>query len=316
MTAQIETYKYSAVIPVYNSEPIIAETINRTVAFFENAKLNYELILVNDGSSDKSWNIVSEKAAKNPNIIAIDLLRNYGQHTAIFCGLQHSTGDYTITLDDDLQNPPEEIMHLISKVLEADYDIVYGRFRIKQHASYRRVGSRAIAQVNRRIFHQPPDLVLTNFRIIREDVVERMCSYQTSYPYITGLSLMFSSNRANVWVEHHPRPVGSSNYNTFRIASLVMRILFNYSAVPLHFMTTVGAAISIVSFAIGLFYLLRFVTIGISVPGWTSLVVLVSFFNGINLIISSMLGEYIIRLVNQISSSKTYHIRQIVRRDE
>ena len=191
MTQQATDFKYSAVIPVYNSEPIISETIDRTVAFFKNANLNYELILVNDGSTDKSWSIVSEKAATNSHIIAIDMLRNYGQHTAIFCGLQHSSGDYAITLDDDLQNPPEEIIHLINKILEGEHDIVYGRFRIKQHASYRRVGSRAIAQVNRRVFHQPPDLVLTNFRIIRRDVVERMCGYQTGYPYITGLALMF-----------------------------------------------------------------------------------------------------------------------------
>lgn len=316
MNAAAQNYKYSAVIPVFNSQPIIADTIDRTVGFFEGAQLNYELILVNDGSGDKSWEIVSQKAADNPNIIAIDLLRNYGQHTAIFCGLQHSSGDYAITLDDDLQNPPEEMVHLIDKVLEGQYDVVYGRFRVKQHASYRRAGSRAVAQVNRRVFHQPPDLVLTNFRILRRDVVERMCSYQTGYPYITGLALMFSSRRANVWVEHHPRPVGRSNYTWFRIASLVMRILFNYSAVPLHFMTTVGVIISIVSFAIGLFYILRQIVIGTSVPGWTTLVVLLSFFNGINLIISTMLGEYIIRLVNQVSSSSSYHIRQIVKSDE
>lgn len=314
MVLEAQTYKFSAIIPVFNSAPIIADTIDRTVSFFEGANLDYELILVNDGSSDGSWDIVVRKAQANPSIVAIDLLRNYGQHSALFCGLQHSSGDFAITLDDDLQNPPEEIAHLIDTVLEG-YDVVYGRFRVKQHAGYRRLGSQAIALVNRRVFHQPPDLTLSNFRIIRRDVVERMSSYQTGYPYITGLTLMFSSKRANVWVEHHPRPVGRSNYSLFRIASLVMRILFNYSAAPLHFMTTVGVVISILSFAIGVFYILRQVFIGVSVPGWTTLVVLVSFFNGINLIISSMLGEYIIRLVNQISSNDSYHIRQVVKTD-
>jgi glycosyltransferase involved in cell wall biosynthesis len=307
--------KYSAVIPVYNSAPIIAKTIDRTVAFFDNADLQYELILVNDGSVDQSWSIVADKAKDNPHIIAIDLLRNYGQHSAVFCGLQHSTGDYVITLDDDLQNPPEEMVHLINRILE-DYDVVFGHFRTKQHATHRRLGSQLIAQVNRRVFHQPSDLVVSNYRIIRSDVVARICSYQTSYPYITGLTLMFSSKRANVMVEHLPRPVGKSNYSFLRIAALVTRILFNYSAFPLHFMAAVGAIISILSFLLGAFYIIRTALIGANVPGWTSLIVLLSFFNGINLVISSMLGEYIIRLVNQVSSTRSFHIRQIVNKDE
>lgn len=307
----LQSLKFSAIIPVFNSEALIAETIDRTVAFFENAQLRYELILINDGSTDRSWEIVWQKAQANPHIVAIDLLRNYGQHTAVFCGLQHSTGDYVITLDDDLQNPPEEIIHLIHKILEG-YDVVFGQFHQKQHASYRRLGSRLIALINRRVFHQPPDLVLTNFRIIRREVVERIRNYQTGYPYISGLVLMFSNRRANVMVEHHPRRVGKSNYNLFRIAALVTRILFNYSAFPLHFMTTLGIIISILSFLLGMFYILRTIFVGVRVPGWTTLVVLLSFFNGINLIISSMLGEYIIRLVNQLSSDRSYHIREIV----
>jgi hypothetical protein len=216
-----------------------------------------------------------------------------------------------ITLDDDLQNPPEEMRHLINAVLDG-HDVVYGQFRQKQHAGYRRLGSRAIAMINRRVFHQPKDLIVSNYRIIHRDVVDRLCEYQTSYPYITGLTLMFSSQPGNVPVEHHARPVGRSNYNLLRIGSLVMRILFNYSAFPLHFVSTLGVIISIFSFVVGIFYILRQLFVGVQVPGWTTLIVLLSFFNGINLIISSMLGEYIIRLVNQISSNKSYHIRQVI----
>ena len=314
LSAEADQYKYSAVIPVFNSAGIIAKTVERTVTFFESSQLKYELILVNDGSSDESWTVVQDKALNNTNIVAIDLLRNYGQHNAVYCGLQHSTGDYAITLDDDLQNPPEEMVHLINTILEG-YDVVYGQFRQKQHAGYRRAGSRAIALVNRRVFHQPKDLILSNYRIIRRDVIDRICNYQTSYPYITGLTLMFSSRRANVLVEHHPRPVGKSHYTLLRIAGLVARILFNYSAFPLHFVSVMGIVISVFSFLVGIFYILRLLFVGIQVPGWTSLIVLLSFFNGINLIISSMLGEYIIRLVNQISSSRSYHIRQVINAD-
>jgi glycosyltransferase involved in cell wall biosynthesis len=315
MSDHENTYKYSAVIPVFNSEAIVGDTIDRTVAFFEAHRFDYELIMVNDGSADGSWEVVRARAEANPHIIAIDLLRNYGQHNAVFCGLQHSTGDYAITLDDDLQNPPEEIIHLIEQILEG-YDVVFGRFRIKEHVGYRRAGSRVIALVNRRVFHYPKDLAITNFRIIHRDVVERMINYRTSYPYIQGLALMFSSKRANVWVEHQPRPVGKSNYNWWRIGSLVMRILFNYSAFPMHAVTTIGVIVSVFSLLLGLFFVLRAVFVGVSVPGWTTVVVLLSFFNGINLIIMSMLGEYIIRLVNTVSSKESYHIRQIVRSDD
>jgi len=313
-TPPVAALKYSAVIPVFNSAKIVGDTIHQTVAFFEEHQLDYELLLVNDGSSDQSWEVLSEKAAENPHLIAINLLKNYGQHNALFCGLQQSTGDFVITLDDDLQNPPEEINHLIETIHQG-YDVVFGRFREKQHAQYRRTGSRIIALVNRRIFNQPKDLVVTNFRIIRRDVVDRICNYHTGYPYITGLVLMFSNHRANVWVEHRKRPVGKSNYNFIRIASLVMRILFNYSAAPLRLVSAMGALISIFSFLLGIYFIVRELVIGFDVPGWTTIVVLLSFFSGVNIIILSMLGEYVIRMVKQVSSTQSYYVKEIVKSD-
>jgi glycosyltransferase involved in cell wall biosynthesis len=309
---QAAQYKYSVVIPVYNSQAIVGETIDRTAAFFAAQGWEYEIILVNDNSPDQSWQVISQKAQANPRIVAIDLLRNYGQHTAVYCGLQHMTGDYAITMDDDLQNPPEEIIHLVTTMLQGDYDIVYGQFRRKEHANYRRAGSRAIALINRQVFRQPRDLVVSNFRIIRRDVVTRMINYRTNYPYITGLSLMFSSRRGNAWVEHHPRKVGRSNYNTFRIAALVMRILFNYSSYPLRVVSTIGFAVAAISFIVGTFYLLRALFVGTTVPGWATVVVLLAFLSGVNTVIVSMLGEYLIRLVQQVSQSNIYYVRGII----
>lgn len=315
MVQQRNSLKYSVVIPVYNSANIVGETIDRTVAFFEQHHLIYELILVNDASSDQSWNIVCEKALANPQLVAVNFLKNYGQHTAVFCGLQQSTGDYIITMDDDLQNPPEEIIHLIEKASEG-HDLVFGRFRAKQHAGYRRLGSLLIGAINKRLFHKPDDLVLTNFRIIRRDVVDRMCAYQTSYPYIPGLALMFSANSANVWVEHKPRPQGKSNYNFFKIAELVMRILFNYSSFPLRLVSLTGGLMAGLSFLLGLYFLGKALFVGTTVPGWASVVVLLSFFNGITILILSMLGEYTVRLLNQTSQAQSYHIKEIIRSNE
>ncbi|MCX6031665.1 MAG: glycosyltransferase family 2 protein [Chloroflexi bacterium] len=305
--------KYSAIIPVYNSAPIVGDTLDRTVAFFEQHGFDYEVVAVNDGSRDGSWEVVRAKAEANPRIVAINLLRNYGQHTAVLCGFKNSVGDYVITLDDDLQNPPEEMIHLI-RAAEEGHDVVFGRFRQKQHAGYRRWGSRLVGLLNTRIFRKPEDLTLSNFRIIRRDVVERICAYRTTYPYIPGLILMFSGSPANVWVEHRSRPVGKSNYNWLKIAELVMRILFNYSSFPLRLASTAGAAVAIVSFLLGFFYLIRALVTGFAVAGWATLVVMLAFFNGLLVLMMSMLGEYVVRLLNQASSAESYHIGEALNR--
>lgn len=306
---------YSVVIPVFNSEAILGSTIDRTVEFFNRQGWAYELILVNDGSTDGSWEVLREKAARNPRVKAFNLLHNYGQHTALFCGLQRSKGDYVITMDDDLQNPPEEIVHLVEKAREG-HDLVFGRFRQKQHAGYRRLGTRLINSMNQHIFDKPKDLTLSNFRIIRRDVVERMRAYKTSYPYVPGLALMFSNNPANTWVEHHSRPIGKSNYNLYKILELVMRIVFNYSSLPLRVVNFTGIAVAGLSFVLGVFYLARAIVVGISVPGWATLIVLLSFLNGLILLMLGMLGEYLVRLLNQVSSPQMYYIQEMINADE
>ena len=311
-----KSYNYSVVIPVYNSAAIVGKTIDRTAAFFEERGWDYELILVNDGSRDQSWPVLREKACANEHVTAINLLHNYGQHTAVLCGLRQSTGDYVITLDDDLQNPPEEIIHLVEKANEG-HDLVFGRFRQKKHRLYRRQGSLLINLINKQIFHTPDDIVPSNFRLIERDVVNRICSYRTSYPYITGLlvsglALMFSANPANVWVEHQKRPVGKSNYNFFKIVELVMRILFNYSTYPLRVVSILGLVVSGISFLLGLYYLGKALFVGTRVPGWATTVVLLAFFNGMSLLVLSMLGEYTMRLLNQVSYTECYEIKEII----
>lgn len=304
--------KYSVVIPVFNSQGVVGETIDRTVAFFRKEALDFEIILVNDGSPDASWEVIEKKAREYPEVAAIDLLHNYGQHVANLCGFSKATGDYVITMDDDLQNPPDEIRKLIDKAAEG-YDLVIGRFKEKKHSLTRRLGSNVVGFINRKVFNAPKGLVLSNFRIIHNTVVQRVCAYKTSYPYIPGMVVMFSSRRANVLVEHKRREVGQSNYNFWRIGKLVSEILFNYSSYPLRLVAGVGLATALVSFLLSLFYLVRTLVEGTSVPGWATVVILLSFFNGMTLFVLGMVGEYLVRLINQSSSSDSYHIKQIVR---
>lgn len=308
----MSTLKYSVVIPVFNSDTVVGETINRTVAFFRNDALDFEIILVNDGSSDMSWGVIQQKAREYSEVVAVDLLHNYGQHVANLCGFSLSTGDYIITMDDDLQNPPEEIRKLIDKA-DKGYDLVIGRYLEKKHSLARRIGSRVVGVINRKVFGVPKELVLSNFRIIRKDVVQRICSYKASYPYIPGLVIMFSSQRSNVMVEHNRREVGNSNYNLRRIIKLVSEILFNYSSFPLRFVAGVGLVAALVSFALSVFYLVVSIVSGTNVPGWTTVVVLLSFFNGMTLFVVGMVGEYLVRLINQTSRTDVYHIKEVVR---
>ncbi len=307
--------KISVVIPVYNSEKIVALTVNNVVEIFEKQDLKYEIILVNDHSPDGSWEVIKKIAAKAPHIVAINLLKNYGQHNAIFCGFCQTTGDYVVTMDDDMQNPPEEIIHLINKAKEG-HDAVFGKFRKKKHSLKRRMGTKIIGYLNYKIFDKPKDITLTNFRIIRKDVIERIIDYKTAFPYIPGLVLMFSHNVGNVMVEHRAREIGKSNYSLLRIFKLVGALLFNYSSYPIKIFTVTGFFVSAASFVLGLWVLISKLVFEISVSGWTTVVVLVSFLGGFIILMLGMLGEYLSRILSQVTSNKSFVIKEIINNDE
>lgn len=300
-------FTYSIVVPVFNSADLVGTTIDRIVEVFEREHLSYELILVNDGSRDGSWDVISGRAAASPHIVALNLLRNYGQHNANLAGLREATGDYVITMDDDLQNPPDQALVLIDEAMTGR-DLVFGKFDRKQAMGYRRLGSKAIGMINRRVFGQPADLVVSNFRILRRDVVDRICASQTAYPYITGQALLYSSDRSHVVVRHDARSVGKSHYSMVRIIRLVLTILFSYSLFPLRLAAVGGFLVSGLAFLLGGIYLVLGFLGYTEVQGWTTLVVLLAVFNGFTIALLSMLGEYVVRTLNTVSAHETYHV--------
>ncbi len=307
-------FRYSIVIPVYNSEQVVGTTIDRVVETFTEAGLDFELICVNDGSPDDSWRVISERAETTPGVVALDLMKNYGQHYANLAGLIEATGDYVITMDDDLQNPPDQVLLLIDKAVSGGHEVVFGQFEQKQAAGPRRIGSLLIGRVNRRIFGQPPGLVVSNFRILQREVVDRIVASRTAYPYITGQALMLSRDRANVQVRHDPRPVGKSNYNLTRIVRLVLTILFSYSSWPLRAAAALGFAVSGLSFLFGGFLVVRALVAETTVPGWTSIMVLLSLFAGVIIALLSMIGEYVVRTLNTVSNEASFHVLRRVGR--
>lgn len=303
---------YSVVIPVYNSSKIVADTVSQVRGFFLERGLQFEIVLVNDGSPDTSWDVIEGLARNYPEVVAIDLVKNYGQHNANLCGFRETKGDYVITMDDDLQNPPGEIAKLIDAALQG-YDLVLGRFETKQHSFVRRVGSRFVGWLNRKVFEVKDDLVLSNFRIIRRDVVDHVCKDRSFSPYIPGLLLKYSSRRSNVLVKHLPRVEGKSNYTWRKIARLVAIILFNYSSIPLRYGAAFGFVVSGGCFLLSLFFLMDAMIRGTHAPGWASLVVLLSLFNGVLILLLSIIGEYLIRILREIGTPQSYEVRAVVR---
>lgn len=307
-TAQVEV---SVVVPVFNSEGVVATTVHGIRESLAQLCTAYEIVLVDDGSSDGSWGVIAGLARSVPEVRSVRLLQNYGQHNANLAGLRETRGRWVITMDDDGQNPADQIGRLLA-VAEDGHDVVFGRFRQKQASRTRTLGSRVVGWLNRRIFHKPADLAVSNFRALHRDVVQRICADGTRYPYITGQALLYARSPANADVEHADRVVGESNYTFVRIVQLVVRILFSYSVAPLHVMAGVGGLVAVISFVTGLVFLARAVFGDVSVPGWTTLVVLLSFLQGIILLMLSMLGEYTVRTLNQVSDRPTYLVADVL----
>lgn len=304
----------SVVIPVYNSEKVVDQTIDRIISFFEDKKWNFEIILVNDCSPDNSWKVIRGRAETDPRILSINLIKNYGQHTANIVGFRYVQGDCVITMDDDLQNPPEEIEKLVEKHLEG-FDLVVGTFDTKKSASYRKMGSNMMQFVNKTIFKGPRDFRYTNFRLMARPVIERINKYRNHYPYTSGMAMMFSRKQANVMVRHDPRLVGQSNYNFRKLLQLAWSIMFNYSKFPIRILVIVGLLISVISLGIAAALVIKTLLTGASGTGWTSLMLVISVSNAVLFMAISILGEYLAVIANQVRMERHFYIGEEVGRD-
>jgi polyisoprenyl-phosphate glycosyltransferase len=304
---------FSLVIPVYRSENNVEQTVSRCREVMEANARRYEIVLVNDGSPDNSWPVIRRLAEEHDHVLAVNLLHNYGQHVAVLCGLAYASGDYVVTLDDDLQNPPEEIEKLIAKAADG-HDVVMGRFLQKQHGVTRRIGSAVVQRLDRRIFHGPPGMVYTNFRLIRRDVVDRILQYHTEHPYISGMAVANAASPANADVEHRAREVGKSNYNLSRLAALLFNITLNYSNFLLRTLSILAITVAVISFLLGIFFAVRGLIVGTTVPGWLSVVVLFTLLQSVTLAMLALIGEYLIRILSRVNREETYYVADVARR--
>jgi len=309
------TIKYGVVIPVYNSEDLIAKTVNEVITFFESKKWDFEIILINDCSPDGSWKILYDLALNDSRITSINMIKNYGQHTANIVGFQHLNSDCAITMDDDLQNPASEIEKLAKKFTEG-HDLIIGQFAEKNHARHRKLGSILMRQLNRRIFKGPEDFIYTNFRLLSKDVVDRINTYNNHYPYTSGMAMMFAHNPVNVLVTHRARPSGQSNYNLKKLFKLSWDITFNYSNLPIRMLVLLGFMIALISLAVAAFLVIRAIFFGTSGTGWTSLMLVMSLSNAVLFLLLSIIGEYLSVISSQIRLKNHYFIGEVVSGDK
>jgi glycosyltransferase involved in cell wall biosynthesis len=303
---------FSVVIPVFNSHESLVELHRRLADTFREMDKSYELIFVNDGSQDGSLAVLRDLEKKDQGIMVIDLSRNFGQQNALLCGFNYCSGEYVITIDDDLQNPPEEIPKLFQKILEGN-DAVIASYRRKKDKIYKNLGSRLIRKLTQKIFNLRNDFRFSSFRIMRRKIVAELRLLNTPYPYISGMILNITRQVANVEVEHEKRRFGRSNYTFSKLFKLAFNLLINYSTYPLQIISFGGIVISVAAFFIGVFVLIRKLMAESVRSGWTSTVMLISFFASIFFLIAFIFGEYLKRILAAVENNKQYSVKAVYR---
>lgn len=299
----------SVVVPVYNSQASLRELVCRLDATLTGLVESHEIILVNDGSRDDSWRVVTELARERPHVHGVDLMRNYGQHNALLAGLRMARGGVVITLDDDLQHPPEEIPKLLSRLNEG-YDVVYGTPHAEQHGLLRDLASQLTklalqsamgAQVARRV---------SAFRVLRTQLRDAFASYQGASVSIDVLLTWATTRFDSVTVEHRPRQFGTSNYSIGKLITHALNMTTGFGVWPLQLASVIGLACAVLGGLMLAYVLGRYLIQGSNVPGFPFLASVIAIFSGAQLFALGIIGEYLARMHFRIMEKPAYAVRQ------
>ncbi len=305
----------SVVIPVYRSGDCLPELLRQLTDQLERMGGRYQVILVDDDSPDNTWDVVQELVPRYPRVTACRLMRNSGQARATLCGMNHAQGGIVVTMDDDLQHRPDQLPKLVD-ALESNprVDCVFGYFEEKRHAGYRNLGSSIIRWVNARAFGLPRDIHSSSFRAMRKAVAAAIAMHETANPAIPALVYGTTRRIMSIPVEHAPRHAGESNYTLAKQIRLALDNICNVSMLPLRAVTAMGLAICFLGAVFVVNVLVRYMTGRIGVPGWTTVVILVSFFSGITLLSLGIIGEYMVRVLREVRGAPRYVEREIIGR--
>tara|TARA_Y100000310_G_scaffold274378_1_gene290360 strand:+ start:5809 stop:6753 length:945 start_codon:yes stop_codon:yes gene_type:complete len=302
----------SIVVPVYNSEGTLDLLHDRIKKVMGNR--TWELILVNDSSVDKSWHVIGSLAKRDRRITGVNLSNNFGQHNAIMCGLKFAKGKYIITMDDDLQHPPEEILKLVNGIVNNKKRVVYGQYKRKHHGWFRDLVSKGVNKLISKVTGSGYNV--TSFRAIEKSVVNELIGFDNYNIMIDVIIKDIVSNRdvGHINVRHDKRTIGMSNYSFKMLFSYMINMIYNYTVWPLRIIMLLGFFISFLSIFLGVFYLVWSLIYGNFALGWTSLMILISFLSGLLLFILGILGEYLGKMYMIINHKPQYIIRNILRR--
>ena len=302
----------SVVIPVYNEQDNLAELIDRCLAACRSTGRGFEMILVDDGSRDNSRSMILAAADQHQEVTGIILNRNYGQHAAVFAGLRQSQGEIVITLDADLQNPPEEIPNLV-QAMDQGVDVVGTMREHRQDSFFRRVASNLV----NRMVQQATGVMMHDYgcmlRAYRRPIVEAMLQCSERSTFIPILANSFAGSTAEIPVSHARREKGQSKYSVLKLISLQYDLLTSMSTFPLRLLSFIGAIISLCGIVFGLLLMLLRVIYGASwaAEGVFTLFALLFVFIGAQFIALGLLGEYIGRIYHDVRSRPRYFIREI-----
>lgn len=298
-----DTSKISVVVPAYRSRDSLPPLVSRLETVLTARGQDFEIIVIDDCSPDDTWKVLQELKCNHPHLKIVRLLQNSGQHNAILCGLSIARGDVIVTMDDDLQNPPEEVPKLLDAIAQG-YSLAIGAYDSKKHTAGRNLGGKLVDSLQRRMFALPKDFQLTSFRAVRKVVVDNVVAMSAVYPYITSMLFSHTSSYVNVPVRHELRPFGTSNYNMSRSLRLAFNLLLSYSSYPLYFVVALCLGALGISVALALFLLWKVFMVGSPVPGWASTMFTISFSNSLILLALVIHSLYLSRLNQQVTRSR------------
>jgi glycosyltransferase involved in cell wall biosynthesis len=301
----------SIVIPCYNSEKTIAKVVEMVMAEFKNFPgYECEFVLVNDNSKDKTFDEIKKLGKLYDNVHGINLMRNFGQHNALMCAMNYTSGDLILGMDDDMQTHPSQIYKLIQK-MEEGYDLVYGIYEHHENGKLKNLTSWFNKKSSQILLNRPKEISSSNFWLITKAVRDEVIKYKSFNPYVDGLFYRSTHNIGNVVVEHHKREVGKSNYTFRKMLKLWMAYL-NYSVVPLRIASVCGVIMALVGFIFGVITLVHKIIDPSIMMGWSSLVCILLIFFGLVLLVLGIIGEYIGKIMLTINNTPQYIVREKV----
>lgn len=298
----------SVVIPVYNSQDILPVLVKEICLTLDQIDGEHEIILVNDGSQDNSWEVIETLSYEYPIIRAFNLMRNYGQHNALLCGIRHAKNEITVTLDDDFQHPPSEIPKLLTKLNEG-YDVVYGVPETEKHNLWRNITSKLIKFILKKSMRVSTAQTLSAFRAFRTEIRGAFSDYRGTYVSIDVLLSWGTSKFSSVTVKHNKRLTGNSQYTLKKLLNHAFTLITGFSILPLQISSVVGFLSVIFGIFVFIYVIIKYINSSGIVPGFTFLASTLAIFSGVQLFAIGIVGEYLGRLFTRSLNFPQYTIR-------